>query len=425
MQYLSVQNIDIPVVYVSGLSYSKQARLATNARGYSQFRGFESAEISLRISLKKAIADACGRDFRVDLQALLSIQPIKDSIPTEFIYANHILYPSLLFRLTSNTWTAQADHNGNIYEAECDFTFAGVECKKGEAVRRALQFTLDYQITLPDITLSCKGASYTIGESSSVASFVLRPEAAEIDVIIGTDLNVVMDAPWLMALVENEATIDIGDYGRFYVVESNLVAGILILKASRWPKQEEKTITYQDTDLSVILASLAPQAGVHASGQISHYLRRGGALASIMELQSAAGFIVDYGANTPQFRRVPEIIAPTIDFDLYVEDDIATELITGLVWADGEHEYIAGENPSLKINSCFSSTTAKHAANCLAYAQYIQNSIIVDIPIDERIKHHSAFNLLKNDKKIACMVEDYVIDFISGVMTLDLHYVGR
>lgn len=425
MQYLTVQNIDIPVVYVSGLSYSKQARLASNSRGFSRFRGFEPAEISLRIHISKPLADVCERDYMADIRSILSIEPVKDSDPTQFIYAQHILYPSLMFRITSMTWTAQADINGNIYDFEADLSLSGVECVKGEVNRRALRFTAEEQIELPDIEITCKGASYQIGNDSAVASFVLRPESAEIEVILGTDLTIIKDTPWLNDLVENEATLEISGYGAFYIVESNLVDGFLSLRGSKWPKQHEKTETYQDTDLSTILKSLAPQAGVHVSGQISHYLRRGGALSSIMDIQASAGFIVDFGANTPQFRPVPDYITPAVDFDLYVDEDIATEMITGLVWADGEHEVIAGSNPSIKVDSVFSSTSAKHAANCLAFAQYMQNSIRVEIPIDERIRHHSAMNIIKNDKKIACMVEDYVIDFALGVMTLDLHYLER
>lgn len=425
MQYISFQSFDIPLAYVTGLSYSKRARLATNARGFSRFRGFEAAEISLRLNINNAAALVSGSDPVADMQKIFALEAVKDSEPTQVVVADHILYPSLMFRVSTITKTVQADHAGRPIVMEADITLSGVECAKGETDRHSLAFTTEDQIELPDVTIECKGKSYQVGKDSTVSVLTLRPDSADIEVILGNDSAVVNDDPWLLSLAENKASVKIGDYGRFWIVSANLVEGILSLTGSRWPAQEAETQTFMDTDLSSILKYLVPSAKVMKSGKIDYYLRRGTPLQAVMELQQSAGFLVDYSHDWITFAPVPDLITPSVDFSLYIDNDIATEKITGLRWDDGMNEFTVDGAAMVSVHSCFRSDSSKHAVSCLDYARYMQNWIQVTVPYDSRIRHHSAVTVIKGAKYINCMVENYEIDFAGGQMTLDLHYVAR
>lgn len=425
MQYISFQSCDIPLAYVTGLSYSKRARLVTNARGFSRFRGFEAAEISLRLNVNRAAALVSDSNIVADMQKIFALEAVKDSEPTQVVVADHILYPSLMFRVSTITKTVQADHTGRPIAMEADITLSGVECAKGETERRALSFTPEEQIELPNIVIECQEKTYQVGNDSTVSILTLRPDSADVEIILGNDSAIVNDAPWLLSLAQKKASVTIGDYGRFWIVSANLVEGILSLTGSRWPAQEAETQTFMDTDLSVILKSIVPTAKVMKSGKIGYYLKRGTPLQAVVELQQSAGFLIDYSHDWVTFVSVPDYITPSVDFSLYLDDDIATERITGLRWDDGWNEFTVDGPAMVAVHSCFRSDSAKHPVSCLDYARYMQNWIQVTIPYDSRIRHHSAVTVIKGAKYINCMVEGYEIDFVGGQMTLDLHYVAR
>lgn len=418
---LTFQNLEIPIAYITALSYSKRARTHTTSRGFAQFLGFDAAEISLRVEVSYARATAAGRDFDEDLGKLLSLEVAVDSIPTQVVLAGHILYPSLEFRATSITRTIAADHNGAPYACEADITLSGVSVTKAETGRRAL--TLDEDATLPTVTITCKGASLEVGAEVAVSRLELHPDRLDAEFLIGDDSKIVEDAPWLIDLVQNEASISVGDYGSFYIVSASLVDGVLTVGASIWKKQNQLIMTFRNQPLGGILKTIYPQSRASVTGDVGYYLATGSALDCIRQLQSSAGFLIDY-RNGVHFVDVPSAIVPGEGANLYIDEDLATEEITGLIWKDTKATYTAGTNPTVTVQSAFTASDG-YAERCLSYYRYMQNSITLTTAIDPRIRHHSAIGISKDAQIIPCMVEDYVIDFVGGVMTVDCHYVDR
>lgn len=418
---LSVQNLTIPIAYITALSYSKRARTHTTSRGFAQFLGYDAAEISLRVEVSAARAMVAGRDFNADLGKLLALEVTTDSIPTQVVLADHILYPSLNFRVTSITRTIAADHDGAPYMCEADMTLSGVSVVKAETGRRAL--TLDEDNILPTVTITCKGSSLEVGGEISVSRLELHPDRLDAEFIIGDDSKIVEDAPWLLDLVQNLATITVGDYGTFYVVSASLVEGVLTIGASIWPRQEQVIITFRNRSLSTVLKSLYPQARASVFGSVDYFLALGSPLDCIKQLQRSAGFLIDFrdGVHCVD---VPQAIVPEEGANLYLDEDLATEQITGLIWKDTSSTFTAGTNPTVTVESDFTSSQG-YAKQCLAYYQYMQNAITITTAIDQRIRHHSAIGISKDAQIIPCMVEDYLIDFVAGYMTIECHYIDR
>lgn len=423
MQEISFQNYAFPAVYITGLSYTKSARLWTDGRGFARFLGFEPAEISVRIAIDAARAMACERDFIEDFNLLQSIPLVRDSIPTQVVYASHILYPSLEFRITSINRTIATDHAGLPIGIEADITLSGVACTKDETGRKALVF--NEAAILPDVTITCNGRELVVSAEFALSDLRVRPDALDAEILIGDDLSIVQDKPWMLALVENTATISVDGYGVFYIVSADLIEGALKIQASRWKPQTAETKTYQDSDLSAILADLAPDAVSGVSGGIKYYLRQGTALQAIKKLQSSAGFLIDYAPNSISFRDVPDALIPDVDFDVYLDSDMNFERINGAVWKDSENTYTVGTNPRVEVDSVFTGTDSRFADRCLKYAKYMQNYAIVTTSIDSRVKHHSMLNVIKGNQMFSAMVESFEIDFIAGSMQLELHSIKR
>lgn len=422
METISFQNYTLPAIYVTGLSYSKSARLHTSSTGFARFLGFNPAEISLRLYVDAARAMVSERDFLTDFYAIQGMQVRGDAEPEQVIFAGNILYPALEFRITAITTTTEMDASGIPVAIEADVSLSGVRCTKGEAGRKALVFSEDY--TIPQLTITCGEKSLSIGVEVTIAGFVMTPEAVEAELLIGDDLSIASDKGWLLDLARNEATLSVDGYGDFYIISADLAEGVLSLKSSRWPKQKEETEVYTGVSLNTVLREIS---GLYAdvSGAVGYYLRKGTELQAIADLQRSAGFLIDYAPSGTTFRAVPDAIVPDVDMDLYIDSDLATEQITGIVWRSPDALYTVGSNPSMQVESAFSSGTEAAARSCLKYMQYMQNSISITTVIDTRIKHHSAIYVIKDSQAIPCMVENYVFDFMAGTLELELHYVSR
>lgn len=438
MQYLSFQDYDIPLVYVTALSYAKTARVYTNSTGFSRFAGFEAAEVSVRIYLNYGICAAIGEDFRQELTRWLYTEPDKATAPTYITLASHIIYPSLQFRVTSINKTPMGDKSGIIDEIEIDLTLSGVEVSKGEVQNRALNFTDSEMIQLPQVYILCKGERYPIGEETTLSQFQISPRLCELEICIGNDGNAVSDRGWLLDVVQESSQIEVEGYGKFYTVSASLVEGVLSLKASVYPKEMSQPITktlrnisIKDAIKAILPASLLSDYQIAFDGlsaKIDNFIVRDTPINILNALQAGTGFITSFNGDKISFVEVPKSFTPTIDFDTYLDTDLVTEPISGLVWVDTVHEYSVGDvakSSAIRVDSSFTSSDSSVADSCLKYAQYMQNQITFTSALNPQIRHHSAFYITVSERAIPVMVEDYTLDFLSNIMTLDCHYVER
>jgi hypothetical protein len=431
MQFLSFQNNQIPLHYVTGFSYTKTARTALNSSGFARFLGFEPAEISVRVIVNNALAMVTGRDLHADLISLLAITPDVNSEPTQVTLGGFLIYPSLLFRVTSVNRTIASDRGGFPIEAEIDLVLSGVECAKQASSQRAFDFTNEDVIQIPAVSLTCEGKTYTIKDDSTLSVFTLTPYSCEIEANLGADSAIVDDNSWLVTPAANNAIITIEGYGDFYAVSLNLIDGVLSIIGSVWPKEtvQPLTKTYRNTTVSAILRDIFPYCKTEGlNGVVDYCLIRSRPLQTLNRLRESAGFLTSFVEGGLTFAAIPDTLTPNIDFDLYLDEDVITEPISGIVWRDNYHEKQAGnvdKSAAYIVDSVFASNDSTHAQNCLKYAQYMQNKITITIPYDERIRQHSVFYVIKDSAAIPVMVENYVVDFLSNQMALECHYTKR
>ena len=422
MHELTVQGLTFPTAYITALSYAKRARTYVNSRGFARFRGYDASEISLRITVDRARAMLAERDFEADVHSYLNLSPIPDSTPTIVSFAGHLLYPSLQFRVSSVTCTVESDQNGFPVAMEADITLSGVAVTKYETTTKAV--ASDDDDAVPAVTIRCKGKSLKVELDVKLSKLIMHPDYGEMEVVLGNDQQIVQDAPWMIDLVKNEATVSIDGYGEYFIVSANLVDGVLSAQLSAWKKLEPVVRSFSDSTLNVILHRLYPGGvSIGSLGRVDYAMLIGEPRSIIASLQESAGFLIDYRDGV-SFVPVPKSITPEDDFDVYLDDDLSTEEITGLIWSDSSASHTAGSSPSVHVRSCFQSANG-FAEQCLDYYRYMQNSIKITMAIDPRIRHHSAITVVKDDSRIPCMVEDYEIDFVGGVMTVDAHYVDR
>lgn len=426
MHYLTFQTLEIPLVYVTGLSYAKSARLYTNDRGFSRFQGYSAPEISLRLVISPPVCSIAGDDYVDVLSRWIAAKPDYQSEPTQVKLGSTLIYPSVLFRMTSINKTFSADHGGYATALELDIVLSGVACAKAESRLAPLNATPEDEIEFPSIEIACKGKTLKVGEAVTVSTLLLRPSTAELELIIGDDRALVKDSAWLNALVENLAIVTIGNYGRWHVVSASLVEGVLTMTASKWRKASAFTKTYQtSTVFNVLTDILGEDAGIiNVLNDVDYYLCLNRTpIDAVGELQESAGFLLDYRDDKISAVKVPDSITPKLDFALYLEEDLRTEPITGLIWADGvNHRHVVGDDPTMTVSSAYTSKSDISARTMLYYMRYMQNKITLTTAIDTRVRHHSAFNLMKGETAIPVMVEDYEIDWLDGTMTLELHY---
>lgn len=422
MHELTVQGLTFPTAYITALSYAKRARTYVNSRGFARFRGYDASEISLRVTVDRARAMLAERDFEADVHSYLNLSPVPDSTPTIVSFADHLLYPSLQFRVSAVTCTVESDQNGFPVSMEADITLSGVAVTKYETTTKAV--ASDDDDAVPDVTIRCKGQSLKVELDVKLSKLTMHPDYGELEVVLGNDQQIVKDAPWMIDLVKNEATVSIDGYGEYFIISANLVDGVLSAQLSAWKKLEPVVCSFSDSTLNVILHRLYPGGvSIGSLGQVDYAKLIGEPRSIIASLQESAGFLIDYRDGV-SFVPVPKSITPVDDFDVYLDDDLSTEEVTGLIWSDSSASHTAGSSPSVHVRSCFQSANG-FADECLAYYRYMQNSIKITMAIDPRIRHHSAITVVKDDARIPCMVEDYEIDFVGGVMTVDAHYVDR
>ena len=403
MHELTVQGLTFPTAYITALSYAKRARTYVNSRGFARFRGYDSSEISLRITVDRARAMLAERDFESDVHSYLNLSPIPDSTPTIVSFAGHLLYPSLQFRVSSITCTVESDQNGSPVAMEADITLSGVSVTKYETTTKAV--ASDDDGAVPAVTIRCKGKSLKVELGVKLSKLIMHPDYGEMEVVLGNDQQIVQDAPWMIDLVKNEATVNIDGYGEYCIISANLVDGVLSVQLSAWKKLEPVVRSFSDSTLNVILHGLYPGGvSIGSLGQVDYAMLIGEPRSIIASLQESAGFLIDYRDGV-SFVPVPKSITPVDDFDVYMDDDLSTEEITGLIWSDSSASHTAGSSPSVHVRSCFQSANG-FAEQCLDYYRYMQNSIKITMAIDPRIRHHSAITVVKDDSRIPCMVED-------------------
>lgn len=436
MQYLVWGSVQIPLCFVTGFSYSKRARTVEHSGGYVSARGFEAAEISVKVTISRALALACGLDFNKYYQMIDEMTVTKDGEQGTVTLGGYSIYPELNFALTNINRTYVTDLSTNAtHTIDADLVLSGTSCVKEVSRERTLIFDEDdVTIELPKVTIECDGKALVIQDTASICGFTTTPDRLDLEILLGQDTQTVERDGFLTDLIGKQATVKCelpqGNV-TFNVIECMLIDNLLTISGSIFAEAASQNVTktFTDCDLSDILRDVCDQAGVDAdvkvSGKVDYYLQNATPLNALRDLQASAGFIVSLQGNKVTVVDVPDSISAQKSISGVITDDSIKENVSGIVWRDGQHEFMVGDDKGeiVKQTSCFMSDDTKFATKALRFTQYRRNTIRLDAPIDDTIGSHSQISITKDDSEIAILCDYPAFDWLSGTMSIECRKV--
>lgn len=436
MQYLTWSSIQIPVGFVTGLSMRKTAKTVEHTGGFVSARGFETAEISAQIEVTRAKCMALGVDFNHWYGVIDGLAVEKDGESGAVTIGGYPLYPELKFALTNKNTTRVTDlASAAPVSIACDLALSGVECVKEVVRQRSLEFDAE-SLPMPKISLTVDGKTLTVQDSTTVSKMNVTPNSCEIELCLGTDRNNVNRDAFLNSLIdEKTATVTLGlPLGdmTYHIIWADLTDGILQISGSIFNEAANQTLTetFEDCDIADIIQYLCGKLGISADvqvqGHVDYYRLNDTPIDALESLQQSAGFVVSGHLGKLTFAFLPKSVESqrTLD-DLTIEEDGMDELISGVVWRDGENEITEGDSAGevLKVQSVFRSNEAAFAKQCLRRAQYLAGNLVVSGDIVPEIRHHSQVAIPKDTGEVAGIVDYFVMDYVSNVMRLEIRQV--
>lgn len=431
MQHLTCGDIQIPLFFVEAVSWTKTAKTVQHSGGYISARGFEAAEVSVRAVFDQSRCMPFGESWDDVLDLIMSTHTDRVSKSGVLYIGNLAIYPELEFALTNINKTIQTDETGNIYAVEADMVFSGVKAVKEVVRNKSLE--IEPVATMPEVSLSVDSKELRLQDAFQITEFVTESDSIRLGVSVGSDMDLVSRDGFLTSLLSGgiiSAALPQGEK-KYYIIDADLVDEELHLTGSFYPPKSMQSLsrTYSETTVKAIVDDLAKEAGIEceclADGPIDYYLAFGTPIDCIRQIQAGSGLVMSYREGRLTLANVPDLLSGDYDIN-YIElsQDANFEAIRGLYWYDGINCFIAGsiDSSAIRIYSPFRSARG-YAAECLKFARYSRNSIVVVSDIDNRIDSHSVITVRSNDAVIDCMVEHYSFDWVSGLMTLELHYL--
>ena len=435
MQYLSWASVQIPLAFVTGLSFRKTAKTVEHTGGYISARGFEASEISAQVEVSRATCMAMGLNFNEWFGFLDGLSVETNGEAGAVTLGGYPLYPELKFALTNKNTTRVTDLASSApISIACDIVLSGVECVKEVNRQRTLEFDADGHV-LPKISLTVNGQTLVVQDSTTVSKMNVTPNACELEICLGADRSNINREAFLNDLLdEKTATVTLGlPLGdvTYHIIWADLTHGILQISGSIFTEAANQVLTetFDDCDLSDILQylcdALGLKADIQAHGHVDHYQLNNSPMAALEALQQSAGFVVSAHLGAVTFAFLPDSVTSQKTLELTIEEDSMDELTSGVIWRDGENEFTSGDTAGelLKVDAVFLSSDAKWAEQCLRFAQYKANALVVSGDMDNEIRHHSQVSIPKDTGDVTGLVDYYIMDYVSNVMRLEVHEV--
>lgn len=421
MEYFTIQTINFPCTFITALSYSKQAETVQNARGFNRFQRMANAEISLRINVTRAVCMASDESFSKWDDLLSEDIVAKGTEPTHAYLAGNPLYAELLFAITSMTRTNVYDELGELVSFECDLTMTGVSLAKDASRTKALIFSETEQAEFPEITITANGNTLSLDDKTVLTNLVLNEKGGDLSIAF-QDGSKLVSRDVLSGLIgDPDAAVQVNGYGKFHVIEADLVDDDLSIRFSVFPVEWNQVETFSKTNATLpdIFSGWADDTNI----TIAYIHSRETKISLLKEIANSLGLLVDY--STKAFHAVPYKLSSTTDFQTYIDEDTQTETITKLIWCDHVHQYTVGRDDGacIEVDSCCVINQKIVAERCLKYAQFMQNAIKLTLPYDKRVRLFSVINIIKNVTRIPAMVTHYEIDFMANEMRIEASYI--
>ena len=427
MLNLSCADFTIPLCFVQSISWQRRARTVQHIGGYVTARGFEAAEISVKLHIDFGVCKAYGVDPQTIYSLIDSTVTNRTAKSGLFTLGKYTVYPTLEFALTNINKTYSPD----IGIIECDCVWSGVKAVKNVARENAL--TIDPTQTMPELTLSVGGKSLVLQDFCSISELKTNPDSISLSMMIGSDMDLINRDGFMVDLLSGtvDAALPQGTT-KYYIIQADLTDEQLSITGSIYPPQAAKVITktYQDTTLKAVILDLCKEMGVDCDcmvdGTVGYYLAFGKPLDCIKALQGGAGFIMSLRQGHLTCVDVPSALN-AVDELQYIQmaQDTDTEPISGCYWFDGINQRTAGklDASSIRIYSPFRST-GDYADKALKLARYNKNMIVVQSEILQTLDTHSVVSIQSNDTILDCMAEWIEFDWLNNAMSVELHYIG-
>lgn len=430
MKYFTCGKVEIPLALITGVSWTVTARTSQRTGGYERALGKESMSISVRAVFNYAVCEAMEMsegEISSLYNRLTSLATDCLDEPSRLIIGDMEPVPTLEFALTSCNKTQTYDP---LFDPtmEFDMTFSGVRCVK-EMARKETLTNVETSGQLPDVSISRGGRTLNIRDSYTIDRLVVRQSSVDIGFTVRDDLTVISRDGFLTDLCDGTTTVTVQD--RVYsIIAANIESNHVEISGSFWPVQSQKPFmkTYTDTTLKALFNELCERAGIKADvrvdGDVSYYLNSASPMESIQILVESAGVLSIWREGKLLIVDVPGMIPQGIELDARVDaSNDASEKITSCVWGDGITSQMAGNTKGrgISVSSVYSGEA--RARQCLAQAQLLANSIVVECPIALGVEQGSAVRVQVADSMVNGIITQFENDYISWKAVYYVSYI--
>ena len=427
MLYANFAGLSIPMPMITALSYTKKARLAEHTSGFVRSLGFEAAEISVRVLVTPSLCRQFDANYTELLKALKTLELSRKFPAGGVSFGTLHPLPELLFAPSSVHYTTDSD----ALNYEFDIILSGVQCVPVSTSNRAGGSIVEAS-NLPAVTLAVGGSELELKDEITFFELAETPDGCRLGAIIGSDVTLSRLNDWVSRVVDGgEITIKSASSTRYYVTSASLDDGALHVTGSIFPPKASQSMTFsaRNTTLDAVLKRVCAIADiscdVRVSGAVDYILMQATPLEMIDNLQNTAGFLISGSAGKLTFTPVPErsqTYTPLRATD--VGDALEIEPVAGCIWRDGVHEFSNIQSSTgtvLKIDACFLSQDESFCASRLRLAKYRSQAVYITMPVNSRVVHHSPVAIQTRAEVLQGLVDYYEKDYISSVLTMDLH----
>lgn len=438
MQYLTFNNLQIPLSCITGLSYSRNANIVPNKDLSCRCLGINPIQVQIQLTLSPYTCYSEtykeSKDMFLELARTVSqIRPSKVDKPSFIQIGDSIIIPQMKFMLISTNLTYQSDRLGNLQEIQVSWTLGGSQVVKDE--NRNIELKTNAKALFPKVTLHCKGKSIECSQDISVADLRVSGFKCLIRLVLADTYTEVDRDKWLADINNSDDTyFEIEGYGKFYVAESyiiydNWVNFELTKFSKKWYQRYTDTLISKDNlfTLEDVFKPVRGDVEVKSKANFEYFRFDDAPVNVLRNLQDSLGYLIGLRNDKIYLYDAPDKIGlGQVTYDYVLDNDVMTTPITKVIIRDGYGEYTSGDDKGETFSvDAICRVTKAASDNVLKYAQFNQNMLVLVIPLESRINIGSIVNVNTGDKVIHCVVTEFDADFLQNSMMLELHYIER
>lgn len=434
MKYLTLGDLQIPLCFVSNVSWAKTSKTTTASDGRVRARGFNAVEVSLRLSLDVPTCSAWGLSASEWIDKLSNLPVERTTGAAQLQIGELTVYPSVLFAISSINTTESSDASTTAASLiECDITLSGVATAK--AVSRNEQLAkADAQVVIPDVTIGIDGSANTIQikDAYAINEFVRGAASIRLGFSVGDDLALPDRESFFNEFVARGFVE--ADGVKWYVVDGLILDNEIAVTCSALPAksmQSAHRTWINGASLRSIFIELGNMCGASSvdcgiDGTIDYYLLNGSPLEALQSIASDVGAIIY--AHDARVRILPATRKQDIAYALPLKEtqfdvieDNRGEGFGGVDWCDGVRRFKAGDaSKSCHVVRSSIRMNAKAVAQAVLEAENFKSRRLrVSMPLRDDIVVGSALSLELQNEQVVVVVNSTEKDYLSEILTVE------